>query len=332
MPNHDVVAIGASAGGNHALKSLVRALPADLPAALLVTLHVWPMRESNLATILSGLTDLTVQFGREGDPIRPGNIYVAPPDHHLLAAGPRLMVRRGPRENGSRPAIDPMLRSVAISFGGRAIGVVLTGNLSDGSAGLQAIKRCGGITVVQDPTDAEFPEMPRNALALSAADHVVSLDRMVPLVIKLVQQPAAPSPEPPADLALEVRIAAQHDAGINLPEQLGERSVLTCPECSGVLWEIKDGNVTRYRCHVGHAYSLAKLAEDQMTETDRALSTALRALDERVVILRKLADEAAQSQRDSMQQQWNQRAAEYQKQAEVIRRALMRSLDTDRTG
>jgi two-component system, chemotaxis family, protein-glutamate methylesterase/glutaminase len=332
VSHHDIVAIGASAGGYHALKSLVRALPADLPAAVLITLHVWPMRESSLVKLLSGSTDLTVQFGREGDPIRPGNIYVAPADHHLLAMGERLMVRRGPRENGSRPAIDPMLRSVAMSFGGRAIGVVLTGNLSDGSAGLHAIKRCGGITVVQDPADAEFPEMPRNALALSDADHVVSLDRMGPLLTKLVRQSAGPTPKPPADLALEVRIAAQHDRGIDLPEQLGERSVLTCPECSGVLWEIKDGSLTRFRCHVGHAYSLEKLAEDQMTETDRALSTALRALDERVVILRKLADEAAQSQRDSMQRQWNERAAEYEKQAEVIRRALMRSQETARTG
>jgi two-component system chemotaxis response regulator CheB len=285
------------------------------------------MRGSNLVQILSSAATMTVQFGREGAPIQSGNIYVAPPDHHLLAARGQLMARRGPRENGSRPAIDPMLRSVAISFGGRAIGVVLTGTLSDGSSGLQAIKRCGGITVVQDPADAEFPDMPRNALSLTPVDHVVPLDRIGPLLAKLVRQPAGSSPQSPADLALEVRIAAQHDAGVELPEQLGERSVLTCPECSGLLWEIKDGNLTRFRCHAGHAYSLEKLAEDQMNETDRALATALRALDERIVILRKLADEAAALQRDNMARQWNERANEYQKQAEVIRRALMRSHD-----
>jgi two-component system chemotaxis response regulator CheB len=328
VAHHDLVAIGASAGGISALKRIVAALPADLPATLLVTLHVHPHTTSILPDILAKAGPLPAAFAKDGEPMRRGRIYVAPPDLHLLVEGERLLLRRGPIENGMRPAIDPLFRSVAASVGGRAIGVVLTGYLNDGSSGLRAIKQCGGITVVQDPDDAEVPDMPRHALAATQVDHVVPVADMAPLLRRLVAEPAARSEQVPEDIRREVLIAAQRKTEIATVEQLGERSVLSCPECNGVLWEIKEGELVRYRCHLGHAYGLDALASAQIDKVDRALSSALRALEERIHVIRRLENEARQARRERLAKNWEARARDYEHQAAAIRNILL----AERTG
>ncbi|HKW54941.1 MAG TPA: chemotaxis protein CheB [Stellaceae bacterium] len=323
MARHDIVAIGASAGGFPALSELARRLPGDFPAALLVTIHLHAEASTALPDLIDRTGALRAAFATEGEEIVPGGIYIAPPDRHLLADGGRLLLRRGPRENGARPAIDPMFRSIAYGFGSRAIGVILTGRLNDGSSGLLAIKRRGGLAVVQDPRDAEYPDMPTGALAATPVDHLVPLGGMAALLARLVREPAGPSPAASEELRREVGIAAHRDSEMATTEWLGERSMLTCPECQGVLWEIKEGNLARYRCHVGHAYTLEALAEDQSVELDRALSSALRALGERVYVIRRLAEESRELQHDRTAERWEARARDYEQQAAVIRATLI---------
>src|SRR6185437_6679367 len=190
MANHGVVAIGASAGGFQALTELVKGLPGDFPAALLVTIHLHPKASKVLPDLVNRAGSLPAAFAEDGEEIAPGGIYIAPPDLHLLIDEGRVTLRRGPRENGARPAIDPMFRSVALNYGSRAIGVILTGGLNDGSSGLHAIKRCGGIAVVQDPREARHPDMPTNALASTPVDYVVTLADMPALLSRLVAEPA----------------------------------------------------------------------------------------------------------------------------------------------
>jgi two-component system chemotaxis response regulator CheB len=324
MANYQVVAVGASAGGFQALIELAKGLPGDFPAAVLVTIHLHPAASNVLPDLIDRAGALHAAFAREGDEIAPGCFYIAPPDGHLLVERGRAIVRRGPRENGARPAIDPMFRSVAAAYGSHAIGVILTGALNDGSSGLRAIKACGGIAVVQDPRDAAYPEMPTSALAVTPADHVVALREMVPLLKQLVAQ-RVPSDKPPSpEVRREIEIAAQRDSDMATVDRLGERSVLTCPECHGLLWEIKDGSLVRYRCHVGHAFTLESLEAEQATELDRAMSSALRALSERIHVIHRLANEARQMQHERMARRWESRAQEYEQQAEVIRAALVK--------
>jgi two-component system chemotaxis response regulator CheB len=323
MANHDIVAIGASAGGFQALRELASGLPGDFPAALLVTIHLHPEASKVLPDLVDRAGPLPAAFAEDGEEIARGGIYIAPPDLHLLVDQGRVMLRRGPRENGTRPAIDPMFRSIALNYGSRAIGVILTGGLNDGSSGLNAIKRCGGIAVVQDPRDARYPDMPTSALAATPVDHVVKLGEMAALLRRLAAQPAEPGPMPPAALRREVAIAAERDSSMGGNEELGERSLLTCPECHGLLWEIKEGDLVRYRCHVGHAFTLEALDAEQATELDRALTSALRALNERIHVVRRLAEEARKLQQDRMIKRWESRVREYERQAEVIRAALV---------
>lgn len=194
MPNRDIVAIGTSAGGVTALRHLTTHLPADLPASIIITIHLSSHYRSVLDEILSRAGPLPAAFATDGELLTRGRIYIAPASRHLLIEEDRVRLGSGPRENNVRPAIDPMLRSAALCCGPRAIGVVLTGTLGDGASGLWAIGQCGGVTVVQDPRDAAFAEMPQSALNLVKADHVVGLEQMGPLLQRLVLLPAGQHP------------------------------------------------------------------------------------------------------------------------------------------
>lgn len=323
MQYRDIIAVGASAGGIRALRGLAAQLDRDFPAAILAVLHLSPAaNEAGLARALRTDGGLPIQFAREGDKIVPGRLYLAPPDRHLLAEGERLLVRRGPLENRSRPAIDPLFRSVALSFRGRAVGVLLTGYLDDGVSGLVAIKRCGGMVVVQDPATAEVPDMPHHAIQRAAPDHIVPLDGLAGLLRELARTPAGRMAAPPPNLELEVRMAAQQIVGIEATERLGGPSTLTCPECHGSLREVRDDGRVRYRCHTGHAFSLDSLAISQNQELERALISALRALDERVSLLQRLSEDTGGGGRGRTAAQFGQRAQEYAEQAETIRKIL----------
>lgn len=318
----DVVVIGASAGGVEALSALVRELPADLGAAVLVVVHLAAEQKSVLPRILSAAGPLPATHAHGGETIVPNRIYVARPDHHLVIHDDHLRVVRGPRENGHRPAIDPLFRTAAYAYGPRVIGVVLSGAMDDGTAGLVAIKGQGGLAVVQDPNDAVVDAMPRNALENVEIDHVLpatELGRLLPQLIAetAAESSAAPSPLLQAESALEVR---------GLPEgalRIGAPSVLACPDCGGVLNEVADGDMLRYRCQVGHAYAPESLYLEQRAALEGALWAALRALEEQAALARRMALRARELRQAKSASRFDERAVAAETQARTVREALL---------
>jgi len=304
-----VVVIGASAGGIAALRTLVAALPPDLAAAVLVVLHMAPEFDSQLPAILDRAGPLPSHYARHSEPMAPGTILVAPPDHHLLVRGARVELSRGPRENHARPALDPTLRSAARAFGARVIGVVLTGMLGDGTMGLMAVKARGGITVVQDPQEAQYAEMPARALQYAQVDHVLGIRGIAALVGQIARSDVMETPAMEDDEPVRARIAGDFAAqmrGSRSPEQ----SVYTCPDCGGPLWQADEGQMTRFRCHQGHAYAPDPLLAQKGEEVENAVWSAARALVERATLNRQLAArlrERGQTQRaDSLYEQAEQ--------------------------
>jgi two-component system chemotaxis response regulator CheB len=320
---HDIVVVGASAGGVEALVRLARGLPADLPAAVFVVLHITPDAESALPVILSRAGELPALHPADGQRIEPGYIYVAPPDRHLLIAGPRVHVVRGPRENGHRPAVDPLFRTAARTFGPRVIGVVLSGTLDDGTAGLSAIKTRGGVAIVQDPEEALFRGMPTSAIDNVAVDHVLGIDEIAARVASLARQPVTgTAPAVSQDMDVEARMAELEQDAVQRDERPGVPSVFSCPDCGGVLWEIEDGELIRYRCRVGHAYSPDTLSTRQVETLEDALWMALRGLEEQAALALRLADRAAERGQPRIATRFRSRYREAQDQAEVIREVL----------
>ncbi len=291
MVHHDIVVVGASAGGVAALQSLVAGLPATFPAAVLVVLHIPAHTPSQLYTILARAGSLPVVSAVDGDTIAPGCVYVAPTDRHLLVEADRLRVTRGPKENRMRPAVDVLFRSAAYTLGPRVIGVVLSGMLDDGTAGLWAIKDRGGIALVQSPEDAQHASMPESALQHVAVDYTLPVAAMPALLVQLTQEPIALQKDvaPTTTLQIETRIALEGNALQGGIMQLGTVSSNTCPECHGVLVRIQEGPIIRYRCHTGHAYSLQTLLAEVNEEVDMTLWGALRAIEERILLLREMA-------------------------------------------
>jgi two-component system chemotaxis response regulator CheB len=323
MQTHDLVVIGASVGGVPALRRLVAELPEGLPAALCVVQHVGA-RPSLLPELLTAVGPLPALHPEDGQRLQHGHVYVAPPDHHLLVDGPLLRLSRGPREHHTRPAVDPLFRSAALSYGPRAIGVLLTGALDDGSAGMAAIQACGGLTVVQDPADAEDPSMPAAALQAVRVDHCVPLSRLAPLLAELVATPAPAASEPPPQRLVIEHLAATHGGMRNMDElsKIGRPSTLVCPDCHGTLWELKGNGPLRYRCHTGHAFSLRSLAAQQSQATEEALWSALRALQEKELLLHKVADLERMAGDETRAQQATAQATEVAMHLRALRRLV----------
>ena len=285
-----IVVVGTSAGGVEALKQLVSRLPEDLPAALLAVLHIPSQVPSLLAGILDRRGPLRVSEPSDGETMRAGHIYVGVPDRHLMVDGLKLRVTRGPKENRFRPSIDVLFRSAAYTLGGRVVGVVLTGQLDDGTSGLWAVKDRGGIAVVQSPQTAQYPSMPMSALQHVDVDHVVDLEQLPELLMQLAQEPVPRVPqEVTATMHTEHEIAGGGDPLRAGSLQLGEKSSLTCPECHGVLSEVREGSIVRFRCHTGHAYSMQALLADIDDSIDSSLAGVLRTLHERSILLREAA-------------------------------------------
>lgn len=325
MANRDILAIGTSAGGFDALRFLAGEFSRDFPASVLVTIHLSNQFRSALDAILTQAGPLPASFAVDGEKLERGRIYIAPVERHLIVEKERLRLGSGPRENNARPSLDPLFRSTAVCCGPRTVGAVLTGTLGDGAAGLSALKQCGGITVVQDPTDAAYPEMPTTALLRSKPDHVVGLAGMPALFEKLARQPPGPAVPVPGHLPYEINVASGGRGSMSEMDRIGRRSVLACPDCHGVMWEIDDGELVRYRCHVGHAYSaeIMNLALDENLR--RAFGTALRALDERIALARKLESQANTSGRTEIAASWAAKAVEYEAEAEIIRDSIRRT-------
>jgi two-component system, chemotaxis family, protein-glutamate methylesterase/glutaminase len=324
VANRDILAIGASAGGFEALRRLAVGFPADLPAAVLIVIHIPAQSRPTLDAILTQDGPLPAKFATHGQSIENSHIYIAPPERHLLFDGNRVLLGTGPPENNARPAIDPLLRSLALCCGHRTTGVILTGMLGDGASGLQTLKACGGLAVVQDPNDAAFPEMPATALSRVAADHVARLATMPALLERLVKSPMGKMISVPESLKYEVEIAATGRSSMGVMDRLGRRSVLACPDCHGVLWEIDEGDLVRYRCHVGHVYTAEAMAVALDDSLRRALGSALRVLDERIALAKKLQQQERNSGRNTLAESWARKVIEFEAEAEVIRDSIRR--------
>jgi two-component system, chemotaxis family, protein-glutamate methylesterase/glutaminase len=291
VPRPHAIVIGASSGGVSALLELVAGLPADLNAVIGVVLHVGS-RHSILPELLSHRACWPAAHPQDGQALEPGTIHVAPPDHHMLFTASSVFLSRGPRENHARPALDPLFRSAALAWRERVIGVVLTGDLDDGTAGLAAVKACGGTAIVQDPDTAFEPSMPASALANVRVDHCLALSEIAPTLLRLVgENRASEAVTPPAEILHEQAIFEGNKPMENL-SAVGTPSTLTCPECGGGLWELKGGKPLRYRCHTGHGFSARSLENAQVNMAEHALWSSVRALQEREILLRRLASVA----------------------------------------
>lgn len=324
MPQRDIVVIGASAGGVEAVASVAGALPPDLAAAVFVVVHFPAHATSVLPRIISRRGGLRAEHAVDGAPIEPGRVYVAPPDRHLLVERGHMRLVRGPRENNARPAVDPLFRSAARAYGTRVIGVVLTGNLDDGTAGLMAIRSAGGLAVVQSPDDALYPGMPASAIASADVQHVLPLGEIAALLAARVGEPV-PEPEE-GDVARkqadEVGISEMRRESIEA-ERAGVPSGFACPECNGVLWESTDAGLPRFRCRVGHAYSIENLLAAQGTALDAALWAAYRALEERAALTERMAERMRGRGQPRLADRFAEQTTETRVRADLIRRVLL---------
>jgi two-component system chemotaxis response regulator CheB len=288
-----VVVLGASAGGVESLREVVNGLPADLPAAVFVVLHIPPYQESSLPDILNFSGSLPASHPKDRAKIKSGHIYVAPPDHHLLIEEDRVVVTKGPKENRFRPSIDALFRSAAYSYGPRATGVVLSGALDDGTSGLWTIKRLGGTTVVQQPNDARFESMPLSAIKQVEIDYTLPAREIGPLVARIAATDRGKDFTVSTDVrkrvGVELAIAVEGGAFQKGIMDIGELTPFTCPECHGVLVKLKEGAMTRYRCHTGHGYSDSSLLEGVMESTGEMLWQVMRSLEEAVMIVEHMA-------------------------------------------
>lgn len=321
MPHRDIIVVGASAGGVEALQELVAGLPGDLTAAVFVVLHMASRSPGVLGEVLDRAGPLPCAQAVDGEPVRPGRVYVARPDFHLLLKPNLVRVAQGPKENRSRPAIDPLFRSAALAYGQRVIGVVLTGLLDDGTAGLYSIKQQGGLAVVQDPPDAMFGDMPRNALEKVAVDHVLPLADIPAALAGLTREEiSVEAYAVPDRLILENQVA---EGVMEDFSTVGTPSIFSCPECGGVLQEIREGEPLRYRCQVGHAYTAKTLADGQAERLEEALWSALRMLEERAKLDRRIVEDARRRAITEIIGHFESRALEAEQNAEVIREILM---------
>lgn len=324
MNHHDLVVIGASAGGIEVLRGLVAGLPEDFPAAVIVCVHIPEDLPGALPNILSRAGALPAAFAKQDGKVEPATITIAPPGRHLLLHDSRVVLSRGPRENGHRPSIDVMFRSAAVAYGPRCIGVVLSGALDDGVAGLMAIKRRNGLAVVQDPNDALYGSMPATAVTHVRADAVVTAAELPHTLRQLVLEPPPDDHEPvPADMMYEVQIAEADMDAVENDQRPGAPSPFACPECSGVLWEVHDGRLVRYRCRTGHAWSPDSLLEEQNGSLEAALWSALRALEEKASLCRGLAERAKEQQRMLTAEHFLERAQEAERGAASIREVIV---------
>lgn len=320
MSNHDIIAIGGSTGALDALKQAFAGLPADLPAALFVVMHTASDGGDMLAGVLDALGPVSVKTAADGDAISNGHAYVAAGGHHLLVGDGVVRLGRGPRENMSRPAIDPLLRSAALNYGPRVVGVVLSGLLDDGASGLAAVKRCGGVTVVQDPLDAVADAMPLNALAACDVDYRTPAAKLAQTLAQLALEPASPPIAVPREIALEVEIAAGRPSDTDLIRQIATPVALSCPSCSGVLSQIAEPSWLRFRCQIGHAYTAGTLDREHDANVEQALGVAIRVLEERHTLMMKMATDAERRGRPKSSQQFRERADDYRQQADMLRK------------
>jgi len=282
-----VIVIGTSAGGMDALLKLLGQLHEEFPAPILVVQHMSPEAKGEiLIRKLNENTNLTCEMAQNGESLKNGHMYVAPPDFHLMIGDDeKILVTKGAQENRARPAIDPLFRSAAVVFGNRLISILLTGYLDDGTAGSIVVKRCGGTCIVQDPNDAQYPDMPQNAINQIDVDHIIPITEMGGLLYQLLAQKTEKRKPVPKDILVESEIAKNVLSDLASVNALGDQVPFNCPGCGGVLWQIDKADSLRYRCHTGHAYSAKSLLEEQNIRIEETMWVALRMFEERKNLL-----------------------------------------------
>ncbi|MDB4963342.1 MAG: CheB methylesterase [Myxococcales bacterium] len=326
MPSRtrDVVVIGCSAGGIDALTRIVQDLPPDTAASVLVTQHLARTENPYLVKLLQRVSRLPVVWAEQGAKIERGKVVVAPPDLHLLVSERHVRLSRGPRENLARPSINKLFRSAAAELESRVIGVLLTGMLSDGVAGLLAIRNAGGVTIVQDPADAAFPELPGNALLAMQPDHVLPVHKIGDVLVRLIGRAVEPTTVPMPVLE-EARFDREERADIDSLAKLGPQMPIACPDCNGPLWEIGGRGHRRFRCYLGHSCSAFDLLATNADAVEAALDSAVRALSERAITLELLASDAAELGHEQSSETYAAKARDTQRQVELAR-AFLREL------
>jgi two-component system, chemotaxis family, protein-glutamate methylesterase/glutaminase len=326
MDDHHIIVIGASAGGFEPLKQIVKELPARLNASILIVWHISPDVRGILPDVLNAFNTLQAANAKDLEVIRPGRIYVAPPDHHLIVEDGHVRITKGPRENRFRPAIDPLFRSAALAYGPRVIALILSGALDDGSSGIYAVKQKGGLTIVQDPADAEVPSMPRSAMKGVTPDYVVPARDIAVLLEKLVsenKEVVMDSIEEDKDgkLKAEIDIASGNQGDVQ-PLKFGMLSPYTCPECHGVLASITEGGYFRFRCHTGHAFSADSLLASITEGVEDQMWNAVRTIQESVMLLNHIGDHYAEKNEPKLAAMYFKKAKEAEARAEIVRKAV----------
>ncbi len=321
-----VVVIGTSAGGLNALKKLISQMHKDFPVPILIVRHISADATGNiLLDELGKLNTVKCQQAKDGVDLKPGHLYMAPSDHHLMIDQDlKILVTKGAQENRSRPAIDPLFRSAAVALGSGVIGILLTGYLDDGTSGMKAIKKCGGTCIVQDPDDAEYPDMPRNALNNVKVDYCLPIAQMGALLSELIPQKLRKRTPVPNDVLIEVKIAQRVLSDLSSVNTLGDQVPFNCPGCGGVLWQVGKDSSIRFRCHTGHAYTTASLLAEQTEKIEETMWTALRMFEER----KNLLTEMARGKKGISSKSAMERAELSQVHIDRIR-AILQSADTE---
>ena len=323
-PGHDIVVMGASAGGLEVVAQIVENLPSDLPAALFVVIHTGPDTPGVLPQILMRRGKLPARHAVDGEKLQHGIIYCAPPDQHLLLEDGHVQVLQGPRENGFRPAIDPLFRTAATAYATRVVGVILSGALDDGVHGLLRIKERGGVTIVQNPEEAIVDVLPLNAIKYVEVDHIADAKEIAGLLVRLADQPAPREVAPMSeDEVIEATVADGVHHILNSRKAGQAPSAFTCPDCGGSLWEMQNGKLVRYRCHVGHVYTADSLLMEKDGSLENVLWTALRALEESIALRYRMAERAKEGRISTIAERYERRAQEDEARARILRQFLL---------
>jgi two-component system chemotaxis response regulator CheB len=336
MFGHDIIVIGTSAGGLKALGAILGALPSNLDATVFIVQHLAADKPSILPKILTDVGSLPASHPSDGELIEKGRIYVAPPDYHLLVNKGSMRVVRGPQENRFRPAIDALFRSAARAYGSRVIGVVLTGYLDDGTVGLQAVKKCGGVAIVQAPDEAEYPSMAKSALQYVKVDHCLPLAKIPDLLVRLSKEPASTEGAYPVteEIEVESKIAEQQmntQEFLKNVESIGTRTTYTCPTCNGSIWQIGDSEpLMRFRCHIGHSYTANVFLAEQTQNLENSLWSAVRVMEEKVTFLRHLSEQMKNYNLTTTATKYEDNAMNMDKEVATIRELILNGFATKR--
>lgn len=328
----NLIVIGASAGGMQAIAKVLGGLDRNIDAAVLVVLHL--SDRSNSSTITNSFqrqTDLQCEEAREGELLRRGHVYVAVPGHHLMVNNGRIRITPGAYENKYRPSIDVLFRSAAVHYANRVIGIILTGMLEDGTSGMIAIKKCGGLCIVQDPDEAEFSDMPMSVINKVMVDHKVGLDDMPHLVRGLLRESLPSEKSIPEALKTESRLAEKMASSISELKKIANPSDFTCPDCGGGLWAVKDDPLHRYRCHTGHVYTERLLQELQDKNIEESVWVSIRMLEEKANMLLLIGQRAAENNDQDLVERYGKRASDVEAHVRRLK-ILLELLEQDKIG